>query len=153
MADGYIASPKNRILRVGGIKIVGRGKGVYTYVRTVAQISVDVGVDSEGMFLDNGDNSATIGMLLMPGSESNDVMMAFWLARLPVPATLAELNTRRVGGCARAMITKPSDVEWSDGAAYVLWELVTTNWVPYHGGAPPAAVNSTAPIIPTGTLA
>jgi hypothetical protein len=146
MADGFLASPKNRIVRVGTVKMLGRAKGVYTSVVEAEQIGVDVGVDSEGMFTDNGDGSAVIQIGLMPTSDSNDVLSAFMAARLPVPVTMAELGGRFVGGCARAMVTKNADVQWSDGTTVRMWTLVTTSWASHVGGASPTAVNTTVPV-------
>lgn len=148
MADGYLAKPANRVVRVAGIPMKGRAGGVYTSVTPLTKrYGVDVGVDGEGMFTDNGNESAAIMIAVMPNSDDNDVLSALYTAGLPVPVTMTEIGSRFVGACARAMITQQAPREWSDGTTRVVWELETTNWSGHHGGAPPSVANTTVPLV------
>lgn len=142
MSDGAIATPANRIIRVGSHKIEGRASGTYVNVVQPERVTLNMGVDAEGMFVDNGNNSADITIALLPSSNSNDVLTALMVSRLPVPVLLTEVDHRTVGGCARAMVVKKADVTWSDGQDARLWTLRTTNWQGVVGGADPAVLNA-----------
>lgn len=92
------------------------------------QVSVIMGVDGEGSFSDNQDESATITITLTPSSRSNLVFSAYRKTKLAVPIAIKEKGGTTVGGCARARITKDADVAWSDGQEVRVWTFVTTNW-------------------------
>jgi hypothetical protein len=128
MADGAVQSPKNRRIIVGTHKVGGRAKGTYCNVARADRVSVQVGVDAEGTFVDNGDGSATITILLTPSSRSNRVFSAYFETQLAFPIAISEKNGTTVGGCLRARFTKPADIAWSDGAEVRSWVAVTTSW-------------------------
>lgn len=128
MATGSVQSPRNRRIIVGTHKVGGRAKGTYCQVTRADQVSVQVGVDAEGSFVENGDDSATITILLTPSSRSNRVFSAYHEAKLAFPIAISEKGGTTVGGCLRARFTKPADIAWSDGAEVRSWVAVTTNW-------------------------
>jgi hypothetical protein len=142
MGDGAIQNPSNRILLVGTHKVTGRTKGNYITAIGPDRISVDVGVDGLGTFIDNGDNSMSITISLMPNSPSNLVLSSIFAARLAVPVVLKEKNGTTAGACARAMVTKRADVVWSDGSESRVWVLVTPNWQGVVGDMDPVELNS-----------
>jgi hypothetical protein len=142
MSDGSIASPANRVLRVGSHKVEGRAAGTYVNVVQPEQITLNIGVDSEGMFVDNGNQSAEITVALLPSSASNDVFDSLMVSKLPVPILLTEIDSRTVGGCARGMCVKKADITWSDGSDVRLWTFRTTHWTSRVGGSDPAPLNS-----------
>jgi hypothetical protein len=128
MSDGASQTPANRLLFVGGHKTGGRAKGTYIQVVTADRVSVEVGVDGEGTYVDNGNKSATITILLTPSSKSNLVFSAYFATQLAFPIVLKEKNGTTAGACVRARFTKQADVAWSDGAEVRAWVAVTTNW-------------------------
>lgn len=142
MSDGAIASPATRVARVGAHKVEGRAKGAWVTVVQPERVTLNMGIDSEGMFVDNGDQSADITFNLLPSSNSNDVFNAVMQANLPVPIVIEDLNGRTVGGCARAMCVKKADVSWSDGADVVAWTFRATTWKWVLGGSDPSPTNT-----------
>lgn len=126
--DGAVQNPAGRIVMVGTHKVDGRGKGTYLDVTQPDRVTVAVGVDGEGGFIDNGDNSATITIALTPSSRSNLVFSAMFDTGLAVPVTIFERNGRTAGACVRARFTKKAPIQWSDGVEVRTWVLVTTNW-------------------------
>jgi hypothetical protein len=133
MADGAVQSPRNRRILVGPHRVQGRAKGTYCNVVRADEVSVSVGVDAEGVFIESGDNSATITILLTPSSRSNRVFAAYAETKLAFPIAINEKNGTTVGGCARARFTKQADVAWSDGVEVRSWVAVTTNWAGITG--------------------
>lgn len=128
MSDGASQSPANRLCFVGTHKVGGRAKGTYVQVVKAPRVSVAVGVDGEGGYIDNGDESATITILLTPSSRSNLVLSTMAATGLAVPVAIKEKLGSTVGGCVTARFTKQADVAWSDGVEVRAWELLTTNW-------------------------
>lgn len=128
MADGAAQVPRNRRIYVGPHKVGGRAKGTYCNVVRADQVSVAVGVDGEGTFVDNGDGSATITILLTPSSRSNRVFSAYEETKFAFPIAISEKNGTTVGGCQRARFTKQADIAWSDGVEVRSWVAVTTSW-------------------------
>ena len=126
--DGATQSPRGRVVMVGAHKIDGRSKGTYLSIDTPDQVAVEVGVDGEGTFIENGDGSATITISLTPSSRSNLVLSTYFDTKLAFPVSIFEKNGTTVGGCARARITKKAPVAWTDGAESRVWTLVTTSW-------------------------
>ena len=145
MSDGALVTPANRRLRVGTHLITGRAKGTYVQVVQPDAVAAIVGVDAEGYFNDNGDESAVLTVALLPSSISNDFLAAFRRARLPIPVILTEVDGRTVGQTARAMVVKMPDVTWSDGSDVRMWALVATVWRSYPGGMGPAAITTAVP--------
>ena len=128
MSDGASQSPANRLVFIGTHKVGGRAKGTYCSVVPAANVSVAVGVDGEGTFIDNGDGSAVITITLTPSSRSNLVLSTMAAAKLAVPIAIKEKLGTTVGGCVRARFTKQADIQWADSVEVRVWELVTTSW-------------------------
>lgn len=135
MSDGAKQSAKQRHVFIGNHKVVGRAKGTSVSVVKPDRVTVEVGVDGEGVYNDNGDDSATITLSLMPNSDTNDVLSALHTSGLAVPVSLVETNGRTAGGCAHALVVKQADVTWSDGGDVRQWTIVTTNWQGLVGGS------------------
>lgn len=142
MSDGAVANIANRVVMIGGHALEGRATGNWCTVSQVDRVSVDVGVDGEGMFKVNGNRSGTVTMVLTASSNSNDVLSSVMQAGLPFPLSILESPQGRSKFVAsRAMLTKVADLVWSDGTEARSWTAVFTSGTLYTGGMPPGAVN------------
>lgn len=128
MADGASQSPLTRLAFVGPHKVGGRAKGTYISVVRATRRGVQVGVDGEGGFTDNGDGSATITIVLTPSSRSNLVFSAYEATGLAFPIVVQEKGGSTVGECTRAVFEKQADITWTDGAETRTWVAQCTSW-------------------------
>lgn len=142
MSDGAVIDSGNRTCLVGAHALEGRAPGNYCTVTMADRVTVDVGVDGEGVFRINGNRSGSAQIALMASSNSNDVLSAVEAAGLPFPFTLIELGGSRSKLVApRAMITKVADLIWSDGSEVRLWTIVWTRANVFVGGMAPGQLN------------
>lgn len=146
MADGATQRASNRRVIIGGWhQIEGRAKGNYCTVDKPDRVRVDVGVDGEGVFIENDDQSGTVTIACMPSSKSNDVLSAYEKAGAPFPITVIEVDGSTSFSSARARVTRQAPVTWSDGSEVRQWTIVSTRLLGGVGGMDATAVATEVP--------
>ena len=148
MSDGATVDHKSLNVIYGVHRVKGRAKGDYLQVvYNQEQFTENVGIDGEGFWVSNADESARITVTLVQTSNSNDVLSALFIADkaapggLLLPLVIEEANGRTVYGAARARIVKLADGVWSDGGNVRTWLLSTTRLTGFVGGLGPTPLN------------
>lgn len=141
MADGATIDPKALNLIIGAHLVSGRARGSWLTVSyTNDETAVLSGIDDEAMFVDSVTRTATITVVLMQSSDSNDVLSGLLIANraapggLAFPLVIAESNGRTVYTAAQAKIAKMADGVWSDGGEVRTWTIIAPRLVGFVGG-------------------
>lgn len=154
MSDGATQDPQGRSFIVGAHRVTGLAKGASMTVEYDADtFQMLMGLDGEGVYIKQDDDSATIVLTLLPSSVSNDVLTALFLAAKRTPGGLSfplllkddASGGRTVGGAATAVITKLPAVGYSESGETRVWTLKTTKWTSYVGGASITPANPDQP--------
>ena len=150
MADGATATPSGRALMIGTHRVRGFAKGASMSVTYNADTNaVNMGLDGEGYYVQQDDDSATITVTLLESSESNDVLSALFLTDknsaggLVVPVLIRDTTQggRTIAAAATAKISKLPDVGWSETGETRVWTIITTKMISFVGGIGVTAEN------------
>lgn len=151
MADGGTLDIQALDLVIGAHLVRGKANGQWlAFNPTRDRVAMNVGIDGEGFFIKNADRSATFSITLQQSSDSNDWLMAAFLAADAAPGGLLYpimFSDIRSGGRtavagARAAILNWAPGTWSDGGEVRVWTLSTTRLEVYIGGLNPTPVAS-----------
>ncbi len=126
----------------------GRAKGDYLQVIYNNDAFQEFqGIDEEGAWIANGDQSARVLVTLLQSSDLNDILSALHIADraapggLLLPLLIKEKNGRTAYSAARARIIKFADGIWSDGGAVRQWTISTLLLRGFVGGVGATPIN------------
>ncbi|MCA9681137.1 MAG: hypothetical protein KC457_03010 [Myxococcales bacterium] len=143
---GAIVTPKQQFLTVAGVPLTeGRAKG--DWLRAVYNLDgylTETGIDGEGWFVEVLDDSAVVEASFTHVSWVNDFLGSLYFTNrnssspAPYPLTFNEGNGSTDYSTPRALIAKPADGVWSDGAQVRTWRFVIPKLRGYPGQVRPA---------------
>lgn len=140
MAADY--SPDKIDLVIAGHRVSGVAAGTFITVsyRTDSD-ALTVGADGLSAYARSKDRSATITVVLMPNSASNDVLTGLWYGQstgLVYPTAMIDRNGRTEGAAPGCRISKLPDVSYADAVETRTWTILADNWQSFVGGSPEA---------------
>lgn len=144
MSSGAHANNAKRTAVVGTHVVEGYAAGTRVQVTTPERTTLQEGGDGHSLFRTTARRSMVVSFVLLPSSESNDVMSALFLAGLPIPVQVRDGNGRTLASSPRGMITKMADFGFGDADETISWAIVCADATVFVGGMPAAATNPDA---------
>lgn len=134
---GY--APHEVLATVGGLPVVAFGEDEFITVKQNEEDStLQMGASGEAAVSISNNKSGRISFKVMQGSESNDIMMAAYIAwhatKVPTAIFVKDLNGRSLHIAEKAWPVKVPDKAYAKKNGEVEWEFESPQIVSFIGG-------------------